>query len=113
MERDKGHDTNRREKRKGGEGMGVEGERERKRGVAYPRQNNYLPFLYAGGTFSPLKTWEGEPPLEVCELPPVERVHIYICVYMRIRTYICANACVYAIYTRAFLILSTSITASP
>lgn len=43
----------------------------RERGVAYPRQNNYLPFLYAGGTFSPLKTWEGEPPLEVCELPPV------------------------------------------
>lgn len=83
MERDKGHDTNRREKRKGGEGMGVEGESERERGVAYPRQNNYLPFLYAGGTFSPLKTWEGEPPLEVCELPPVERVHIY----MRIHAY--------------------------
>lgn len=34
-------------------------------------QNNYLPFLPAGGTFSPLETWEGKPPLEVCQLPPV------------------------------------------
>jgi len=47
-----------------------ERERERQRGAVYPGQNNYLPFLHAGGTFSPLKTWEGEPPLEVCELPP-------------------------------------------
>lgn len=111
MERDKGHDTNRRERRKRGEGMG-EG-RERERGVAYPRQNNYLPFLYARGTFSPLKTWEGEPPFEVCELPPVERMHIYmsIHVYMHALSVRCAR--VYAIYTRAFLILSTSITASP
>lgn len=95
MERDKGHDTNRGEERKRGEGMREEErERERERGMAYPRQNNYLPFLYAGGTFSPLKTWEGEPPLEVCELPPVERMHIYVCTRVHTHTDIRANACV-------------------
>lgn len=60
-------------------------ERERKRGLAYPGQNNYLPFLHAGGTFSPFKTWEGEPPLEVCELLSTKRMHIYayMCAHVR------------------------------
>lgn len=67
-----------------------EKEREReRRGVAYPRQNNYLPFLYAGGTFSPLKTWEGEPPLEVCEQPPVERERMHIYTYAHPRECVC------------------------
>lgn len=67
--------------------------------MAYPRQNNYLPFLYAGGTFSPLKTWEGEPPLEVCELPPVERMHIYIYAYTCVYARISARMRVYMLYT--------------
>lgn len=86
--RHEGRDTNRRDKRgkedcegNGGgrerERGGGEKDRERKREVVYPGQNNYLPFLHAGGTFSPLKTWEGEPPLEVCELPPTEHTRTY------------------------------------
>lgn len=84
-----------------------EGERERVRGdkrsggregrSPYPGQNNYLPFLHAGGTFSPLKTWEGEPPLEVCELPPTGRVRT------RTRAYIHASHGLYA-YVVAFYI---------
>lgn len=61
--------------RDGEEGMGRG--KKRGRGLAYPGQNNYLPFLHAGGTFSPFKTWEGEPPLEVCELLPTKRMHIH------------------------------------
>lgn len=94
---------------------GDKGEREREK-VAYPGQNNYLPFLHAEGTFSPLKTWEGEPPLEVCELPPTGHVYVhgYTC-YTRahILRVVHACACVPSIHTGVFLILSTNITASP
>lgn len=101
--RHEGRDTNRRDKRgkedcegNGGgrerERGGGEKDRERKREVVYPGQNNYLPFLHAGGTFSPLKTWEGEPPLEVCELPPTERTRTYT--HMR-----CFRMRVYLLYT--------------
>jgi len=98
-----------------------ERKRERERGAVYPGQNNYLPFLHAGGTFSPLKTWEGEPPLEVCELPPTEHARTHVNASARARIHaplvrpvcVCARARAPSTYTGAFLILSTSITASP
>lgn len=88
---------------------------EKKREAVYPRQNNYLPFLHAGGTFSPLKTWEGEPPLEVCELPSTGRMYIHACTNTRTHDIHCVPvyACAPSIYTGAFLILSANITASP
>lgn len=49
--------------------------RNEERGREQLEQNNYLPFLLARGAFSPLKTWEGKPPLEVYELPPTECTH--------------------------------------
>lgn len=81
MQRDKGHDTNRREKRERGEEMRVE-ERERER-EEWRTQGKTItyPSCTPGAHFHPSKRGKESHRLRYAGLPPIEHMHIYMSIH--------------------------------
>lgn len=96
-----------REEERGRNGDREVRERERS-GISKAKQLPTLP-VRRGHIFTPQNVGRRATACGMRATPPLRRTQAYIYVHARIS----ARMRVYAIYTRAFLILSTSITASP